>query len=105
MAKTTSKASPATKTKRAPVDIKKQLEATKRKLASLEEKLYASTIDEMIVKQNIVSSFKVIKANVADASDITILAAIGRAVGIKRLKITQEESKPRAKKPEVDASK
>jgi len=91
--------------KKAPIDIKAQVEAARKKLAALEEKQYATEIDELIKKQNIVSNFNVIKANLKGVNDITILAAIARAAGIKRLVLTQLEVKPRAKKAPKNAAK
>ena len=55
-------------------------------------------MEEFIKKQNIVSSFKVIQANTKGISDVAILTAIGKAVGIKRLVVSQADAKPRAKK-------
>lgn len=66
--------------------------------ALFEEKAYASELEEFIKKQNIVSSFKVIQANTKGISDVAILTAIGKAVGIKRLVVSQADAKPRAKK-------
>ena len=79
-------------------DYKAKLEKAKAALKALEEKAYASELEELIKKQNIVSSFKVIQANTKAISDVAILAAIGKAVGIKRLVVTQADAKPRAKK-------
>jgi len=79
-------------------DYKAKLEKAKAALKALEEKAYASELEELIKKQNIVSSFKVIQANTKDVSDIQILTAIGKAVGIKRLSVSQTEPKARAKK-------
>ena len=79
-------------------DYKAKLAKAKEALKALEEKAYASELEELIKKQNIVSSFKVIKANTKGVSDLQILSAIGKAVGIKRLSVTQTEPKLRAKK-------
>ena len=79
-------------------DYKAKLAKAKEALKALEEKAYASELEELIKKQNIVSSFKVIQANTKGVSDLQILSAIGKAVGIKRLSIMQTEPKPRAKK-------
>lgn len=79
-------------------DYKVKLEKAKAALKILEEKAYATELDDFIKKQNIVSSFKVIQANTKGISDVAILTAIGKAVGIKRLVVTQAEPKPRAKK-------
>lgn len=79
-------------------DYKEKLEKAKAALKALEEKAYATELDDLIKNQNIVSAFNVIKANAKDISDIAILTAIGKAVGIKRLEITQTEPKKRASK-------
>lgn len=79
-------------------DYKAKLEKAKAALKALEEKAYASELEELIKKQNIVSSFKVIQASTKGISDVAILTAIGKAVGIKRLVVTQADAKPRAKK-------
>ncbi|MEA9604394.1 hypothetical protein VC159_08020 [Polynucleobacter sp. JS-JIR-II-c23] len=79
-------------------DYKAKLAKAKEALKALEEKAYASELEELIKKQNIVSSFKVIQANTKGVSDLQILSAIGKAVGIKRLSVTQTEPKLRAKK-------
>lgn len=79
-------------------DYKAKLAKAKEALKALEEKAYASELEELIKKQNIVSSFKVIQANTKGVSDLQILTAIGKAVGIKRLTVSQAEPKPRARK-------
>lgn len=75
-----------------------KLEKAKIALTALEEKAYASELEELIKKQNIVSSFKVIQSNVREISDVAILTAIGKAVGIKRLVITTTGPRPYVKK-------
>jgi len=79
-------------------DYQAKLEKAKVALTALEEKAFASKLDELIKKQNIVSSFKVIQANVREISDVAILTAIGKAVGIKRLVITTTSPRPYVKK-------
>ena len=79
-------------------DYKVKLEKAKLALKALEEKAYATELDDLIKKQNIVSAFNVIKANTKDISDIAILTAIGKAVGIKRLAVTQAEATKRKPK-------
>ena len=81
-------------------DYKAKLEKAKAAVKALEEKAYATELDELIKRQNIVSSFNVIQANTKGISDIAILTAIGKAVGIKRLVVSQSEPtkrKPKAK--------
>lgn len=87
-----------TRNKKTAAQLKADLEKAKKRVADLEAKAYAEEIEELVKKQNIVSAFNVIKANVKGVSDIAILTAIGKAAGIARLVITQSEPKPRAKK-------
>ena len=72
-------------------DLKKKLAAAKEALKALEKRAFAGEITEAINKSNIPSDFKIIKQSAKDASDIAILEAIGLAVGIKRLIVTQSE--------------
>jgi len=78
-------------------DLKAELEKAKANLAALEQRAYAEELNEVIAKTKIVTDFNSIKAN-SKATDLTILAAIGKAVGIPRLVITQSEVKKRASK-------
>lgn len=78
-------------------DLKAELEKAKANLAALEQRAYAEELNEVISKTNIISDYNTIKAN-SKATDLTILAAIGKAVGIPRLVITQSEVKKRATK-------
>ena len=78
-------------------DLKAELEKAKANLAALEQRAYAEELNEVISKTNIISDYNTIKAN-SKATDLTILAAIGKAVGISRLVITQSEVKKRASK-------
>ncbi len=77
-------------------DYKEKLEKAKAALKALEEKAYATELEDLIKKQNVVSAFNVIKANTKGVSDIAILTAIAKACGVKRVVITQTEAKPRA---------
>ena len=91
-------------------DLKSQLEAAKKRLADLEKRAYAEELSELIKSTNIVADFAKIQARVTDIKDVAILAAIGTAIGIKRLEVKQAEppkrkpadtnkpKKPRAKK-------
>lgn len=78
-----------TRTYKTPEDYKNDLEKAKLLVKILEEKAYASELEVLIKQQNIVSSFNVIKANTKGISEIQILTAIGKAVGIKRLVVSQ----------------
>lgn len=75
-----------------------RLKKAKAALTALEEKVYSRELEELIKKENIVSSFKVIQSNVREISDVAILTAIGKAVGIKRFVITTTGPRPYNKK-------
>lgn len=79
-------------------ELKAKLEKAKLAVKELEQRAYAEELDEIIKKQNIISSFNVIKANTKGISDIAILTAIGKACGIPRLEITQKAVTKRASK-------
>lgn len=91
-------------------ELKEQLETAKRRLKELEQRAYAEELTELIKSTSIVADFAKIQARVTDIKPTAILSAIGVAVGIKRLEVTQAEapkrkprdpskpSKPRAKK-------
>ena len=79
-------------------ELKEKLEKMKQSLVALEQRAYAGELDEVINKSNIVASFKSVKEKVKGANDLAILTAIGKAVGIKRLVVTQTEAKKRTSK-------
>jgi hypothetical protein len=83
-------------------ELKQALEIAKNKVKELEQRAYAEEIAEFVQKTNIVSSFNVIKANVKGATEVAILAEIGKAAGILRLQITQL---PAPKRAAADPSK
>lgn len=88
----------ATRTRKAKTsaDLKADLEAARAKLAALEQRAYAGELDELVSKSAIVKEFNAIKEQVKGASDIAILASVGKAIGIKRLEITQKPAATRA---------
>ena len=77
-------------------EMKLQLEAARKRLADLEKRAYAEELTELINSTNIVADFAKIQAKVKDIKPVAILAAIGAAVGIKRLQVAQAEPTPRA---------
>lgn len=79
-------------------ELKKKLADAKEALKALEKRAFAGEITEAINKSSIPAEFKKIKEIAKDASDIAILEAIGLAVGIKRLVVSQTEVKKRASK-------
>lgn len=98
-----SKSKPATGAKRtrktlSAAEMKAKLEKAKAAVAALEQRAYAGELEEAVKKANIVATFNTIKNNVKGAKDIAILAAIGKAAGIKRLEVTQKPAAKRATK-------
>jgi hypothetical protein len=83
------------KTKTA-AELKAELEKAKAAVAALEQKAYAGELEEAVAATKIVAEFKAIQERFNGVSEVAILAAIGKAVGIKRLSVTQTEPKPRA---------
>lgn len=57
-------------------EIKAQIEKAKDKLKLLEQKAYASELEEAIKKTSVVADFGAIKASVSGATDLVILAAM-----------------------------
>jgi hypothetical protein len=90
-------ATPRTRKTKTSDDLKKELEEARKKLAALEQRAFAGELDEAIAKANFVTEFAKIKMAVPKVSDVAILQAIGNAVGIKRVQVTQAPVQPRAK--------
>lgn len=88
----------ASRRKKTAAELKAELEAAKKRVAALEAKAYEGELTEAITASNIVSEFEKIKARYKDISPVNILQAIGKAVKIPRIVVTQSEPKPRAKK-------
>ena len=87
------------RTEKTSADLIKDIAATKARLASLEKRAYAGQLNEMINRTAIVKDFGAIQSKVTDISPLAILSAIGAAVGIKRLVLSQSE--PIKRKPNV----
>ena len=94
----TEKKAPAKRKKKTAAELKKDLEAFKKRVADAEAKEYGAAIEAALTKQNVISGINVIKANVKGANELLILRKIGEMLGVKRLQITQSEPKPRQKK-------
>jgi uncharacterized iron-regulated protein len=73
-------------------ELKQQLAQAKERLAELEKRAYAEEINELISATNIVADFAKVQASVTDIDATVILAAIGIAVGIKRLEVKQADA-------------
>jgi hypothetical protein len=76
-------------------DLKADLAKARAALAALEQRAYAGELDGHVQKSAIVKEFTAIREKVKGASDVAILASIGKAVGIKRVEVT---IKPAAKR-------
>jgi hypothetical protein len=92
----------ATRTKKTSEDIEKEIVATKAKLAALERRAYGGQLAELIKDTAIVQDFAAIRAQATTMSALEILAAIGEAVGIKRLEVKQGDV---VKRKPVDPNK
>jgi hypothetical protein len=87
-----------TRKKKTAAELKKDLETAKKKVAALEAKAYEGELAEAIAASSIVSEFEKIKASNKDIPPVNILQAIGKAVKIPRIVVSQSEPKPRASK-------
>jgi hypothetical protein len=87
-----------TRNKKTAADLKADLEAAKRKLALLEAKAYDGELTEAVNSSTIVAEFNKIKDRYKDISAVNILQAIGKAVKIPRLVVSQAEAKARGKR-------
>ena len=84
-------------------DYKAKLEKAKATIKALEEKAFAGELDEIIKGHNLGSMYVEIRAKVdRSVTDIAILNAIAKALGMKRMDIKQAEAKTRApRKPKT----
>lgn len=80
-------------------ELKAEIIKARVALAALEQRAYAGELEEHVNKSVIVKEFNTIKEKVKGATDIAILASIGKAVGIKRLEITIKP--PTTRKPKI----
>ena len=87
-----------TRKKKTAAELKAELEKAKKKVEQLKTRAYEGELNEAIATSNIVSEFQAIKAKHKDIPSINILQAIGRAVKIPRVVVTQAEATPRPKK-------
>ena len=85
-----------TRKKKTAEDLKADLAKARATLAALEQRAYAGELNELVKNSAMVKEFQAIRSKVQDASDVAILAALGRAVGIKRVEVTQKPVAKRA---------
>jgi len=86
----TSKKTPRTRTAKSAEDLKADLAKARAALAALEQRAYAGELDEHVKNSAIVKEFTAIREKVKGVSDVAILTSIGKAVGIKRVEVTQK---------------
>lgn len=87
----------ATRKKKTAAELKADLAAAKKRVAALEAKAYDGELAEAIAKSNIVSEFEIIKARYKDIPAVNILQAVGKAVKIARVVVTQSDPQTRGK--------
>jgi hypothetical protein len=94
----TAAAKKTTRKKKTAAELKATLDAAKKRVAALESKAYEGELAEAIAASNIVSEFNKIKARYEDIAPVNILQAIGKAVKITRVVVTQSEPQKRTTK-------
>ena len=87
----------AIRNKKTAAQLKTDLEKAKKRVAALEAKAYDGELAEAIAASNIVSEFDKIKAKYKDIPPVNILQAVGKAVKIARVVVTQSEPQKRGK--------
>lgn len=87
-----------TRTTKTAAMLLEELAKAKEKLKDLEQKAYAGELKEAIANTSIVAEFKKIKERYKDVPAVNILQAIGVAVQIPRVVVSQSEVKTRKKK-------
>jgi len=87
-----------TRKKKTAAELKAALDAAKKRVAALEAKAYDGELAEAIAASSIVSEFNKIKARYEDIAPVNILQAIGKAVKIPRVAVTQSEPQKRTAK-------
>ena len=79
-------------------EMKTDIVKARAALAALEQRAYAGELDGHVQKSAIIKEFTAIREKVKGASDIAILASIGKAVGIKRVEVTIKPAATRKSK-------
>ena len=88
-----------TRTPKTTAEIKAALAAAKKKVATLEQKAYEGELTELIKAAHFVADYAAVKKSLPSVGDTAILSAIAKAVGAKRMQITQ--SPPATRKPKA----
>lgn len=88
-----------TRTPKTTAEIKAALAVAKRKVATLEQRAYEGELTELIKSAHFATDYAVVKKSLPSVGDTAILSAIAKAVGAKRMQITQAAAvkrKPKA---------
>ena len=88
-----------TRKEKTTADIKVALAAARKKVSMLEQKAYEGELTELIKAAHFVTDYAAVKKSLSSVSDAVILSAIAKAVGAKRMQITQ--SPPAKRKPKA----
>ena len=89
------KAAKKKRAKKTAAEIREYIAAQQKKLAELELLEYAEQLEAEIKNLRVQELFRKLKETVKGSTDIAILAAMGKAMGIKRLVVQQAPVKPR----------
>jgi hypothetical protein len=87
----------ATRKKRTPEDIKAEMAKLESELLKIEQEQYADQLLTLLEDHQVANAIHKIKASIS-VDDITVLYAIGKAMKVPRLQITQKERQTRAKR-------
>jgi len=93
------------RTPKTTAQIKVDLAAAKKKVAMLEQKAYEGELTELIKAAHFVADYTALKKSLTSVSDAVILSAIAKAVGAKRIQVTQTAPAPRKPKGSGEAVK
>ncbi len=93
---TTAKKPRAPRKAKTAAEIKAQMEKLKEQLVQVELTEHAEELKAAIEKLKLKDMIADIKSKIKGVTDIAILTAIGKEIGIARLSITQAEPKKRA---------
>jgi len=94
-----------TRKEKTTADIKAALAAARKKVAMLEQKAYEGELTELIKAAHFVADYAAVKKSISSVSDAVILSAIAKAVGAKRIQVTQTAPTPRKPKGTGEAAK
>jgi hypothetical protein len=86
-------------------EIKAALAAAKKKVLALEQRAYEGELTELIKGTHFITEYSALKKSLSNISDVAVLSAIAKAVGAKRIQVTQTPPTKRTTKTAGAASK